>query len=175
MENNFEWYVVSTFSSYENRVKSGIEKSIEGLEIAKFFDEIRVPVEEVTKLLRGKKKTIMKRIYPGYVFIKMVLNDDTWRLVRRVQGVTGFVGPENKPLSLTKSEVSRLGGDDGKVFVLGFGVGDTITVTKGTLEGFIGKVTEINMETSKLKVNLSMFGRETEVELEFDQVDSFVQ
>lgn len=174
MSGVFEWYVVHTFSGYEAKVKTNMEKAVESYDMSCFFDEIKIPTEETITNKNGKKKVSQRKIFPGYVFIKMVMNDESWYVVRNCRGVTGFVGPGSKPLPLTKSEISKIGIEN-KVRILNFDVNDTIVVKSGALEGFVGVVQNIDFEKEKVKTKVSMFGRDTDVELDFDQVEVFVE
>lgn len=166
-----KWYVAHTYSGYENKVKADIEKTIENRNMHEFFEDIQVPVEEVLEVKEdGSKKSVMRKIFPGYVFIKMVMTDDSWYVVRNCRGVTGFVGPGSKPVPLSEEEIINMGFDK-KVIEIDFKVGDTIRVKNGAFEGFTGNITEINLEKMKIKAKISMFARDTDVELEFNQVE----
>lgn len=166
-----QWYVVHTYSGYENNVKANLEKSVENSEeLQGQIQEVSIPVEEVVEIRNGKRHTIQRKIFPGYVLVKMVLTDDSWFVVRNVRGCTGFVGPNGKPVPLTEQEVSALGVEKKEV-VVDYAVGDTVHITDGPLENFSGLVEEIDQERNMVKVKISMFGRETSVELELDQVE----
>ena len=170
-ENKLEprWYVVHTYSGYENKVKTDLEKTIKNRELEDFFFNIVVPMEEQVEIKDGKRKTNLKKVFPGYVLIKMIVTEESWYIVRNTRGVTGFVGSGTDPIPLTDAEIRNMGFDEVPVNV-DYGEGDTVQVVNRPLEGFIGTVQEINKEKQKVKVLVSMFGRETPVELEFSQV-----
>ena len=164
-----KWYVVHTYSGYENKVKANLDKIIENRGLQDQILEVIVPMEEQIEIKDGKRKTSLKKVFPGYVLVKMYMNDDTWYGVRNVRGVTGFVGPGAKPEPLTDQEIMSMGIEELEI-VVDFEVGDNIKVTSGPLKDFIGVVEEINMEKHKVRVLVSMFGRETPAELEFTQI-----
>lgn len=168
-----KWYVVHTYSGYENKVKANIEKTIENRGLQDLIMDVQVPMEEVIETKDNKKKSVMRKVFPGYVLIKMIMTDDSWYVVRNTRGVTGFVGPGSKPVPLTDEEVLAMGVEAAVVNV-DYEVGDNVRVTSGPLESFIGVVEEINVEKKKVRVSVSMFGRETPVELEFNQVEPLV-
>ena len=170
-ENKLEpkWYVVHTYSGYENKVKTDLEKTIKNRELEDFFFNIVVPMEEQVEIKDGKRKTNLKKVFPGYVLIKMIVTEESWYIVRNTRGVTGFVGSGTDPIPLTDTEIRNMGFDSVPVNI-DYDVNDTVNVVNGPLEGFIGTVQEINKEKQKVKVLVSMFGRETPVELEFSQV-----
>lgn len=168
-----KWYVVHTYSGYENKVKANIEKTIENRGLQDLIMDVQVPMEEVIETKDNKKKSVMRKVFPGYVLIKMIMTDDSWYVVRNTRGVTGFVGPGSKPVPLTEEEVLAMGVEAAVVNV-DYEVGDNVRVTSGPLESFIGVVEEINVEKKKVRVSVSMFGRETPVELEFNQVEPLV-
>ena len=170
-ENKLEprWYVVHTYSGYENKVKTDLEKTIKNRELEDFFFNIVVPMEEQVEIKDGKRKTNLKKVFPGYVLIKMIVTEESWYIVRNTRGVTGFVGSGTDPIPLTDAEIRNMGFDEVPVNV-DYDVSDTVQVVNGPLEGFVGTVQEINKEKQKVKVLVSMFGRETPVELEFSQV-----
>lgn len=163
------WYVIHTYSGYENKVKTDLEKTIKNRELEDYFFNIVVPMEEQVEIKNGKKKTNLKKVFPGYVLIKMIVTEESWYIVRNTRGVTGFVGSATEPVPLTEEEIRNMGFDDVPVNV-DYEVDDTVQVVNGPLEGFIGTVQELNKEKQKVKVLVSMFGRETPVELEFNQV-----
>ena len=163
------WYVVHTYSGYENKVKTDLEKTIKNRELGEFFFDIVVPMEEQIEIKEGKRKTNLKKVFPGYVLIKMIVTDETWYIVRNTRGVTGFVGSGTEPIPLTEEEIRNMGFDDTPINI-DYEVNDSVQVTNGPLQNFIGTVQEINTEKHKVKVLVSMFGRETPVELEFSQV-----
>ena len=163
------WYVVHTYSGYENKVKTDLEKTVKNRELEDFFFDIVVPMEEQIEIKDGKRKTNLKKVFPGYVLIKMIVTEESWYIVRNTRGVTGFVGSGTDPIPLTDTEIRNMGFEDVPVNV-DYEEGDTVQVVNGPLEGFVGTVQEINKEKQKVKVLVSMFGRETPVELEFSQV-----
>ncbi|MDR0979320.1 MAG: transcription termination/antitermination protein NusG [Lachnospiraceae bacterium] len=164
------WYVIHTYSGYENKVKADLEKKIKNRELEEYFVEIIVPMEEQIEIKEGKTKTSLKKVFPGYVLIKMIVTEETWYIVRNTRGVTGFVGSGTEPIPLTPEEMRNMG-IELVVVTVDYEINDTVKIVTGPLEGFIGTVQEINKEKSKVKVMVSMFGRETPVELEFSQVE----
>lgn len=170
--NNAEprWYVVHTYSGYENKVKTDLEKTIKNRELDEFFFNIIVPMEEQVEIKEGKRKTNLKKVFPGYVLVKMIVTEESWYVVRNTRGVTGFVGSGTDPIPLTDEEIKKMGFDVVPVNI-DYVVNDNVKVLNGPLEGFVGTVQEINKEKQKVKVLVSMFGRETPVELEFSQVE----
>lgn len=168
--NEPKWYVVHTYSGYENKVKTDLEKTIKNRELEDFFFDIVVPMEEQIEIKDGKRKTNLKKVFPGYVLIKMIVTEESWYIVRNTRGVTGFVGSGTEPIALTPEEIRNMGFEDA-VIEVDYDINDSVKVMNGPLEGFIGVVQEINKEKSKVKVMVSMFGRETPVELEFSQVE----
>ena len=165
-----KWYVVHTYSGYENTVAASIEKAVENRGMHDLILETSIPMETVTEITDNGPKTVERKVFPGYVLVKMVLTDDTWHLVRNIRGATGFVGSGNKAIPLTDAEISALGVEKHEL-VVNYNVGDSVKITDGALESFIGTVDEIDLEQSKVRVVVSMFGRETPVELELDQVE----
>ena len=165
-----KWYVVHTYSGYENKVKTDLEKTIKNRELEDFFFDIVVPMEEQIEIKEGKRKTNLKKVFPGYVLIKMIVTEESWYIVRNTRGVTGFVGSGTDPIPLTNEEIRNMGFEIAVVNV-DYDVNDTVRVVNGPLATFIGTVQEINKEKNKVKVLVSMFGRETPVELEFSQVE----
>ena len=172
MSENAKWYVVHTYSGYENAVKTTIEKLISNRHLEDMIQDLQIPLEKVTEInSEGAAKEVEQKVFPGYVLIKMVMTDDTWHLVRNVRGVTGFVGEaSNKPIPLTEDEVLALGMEKHEIVVL-YKVGDRVRINDGPLESFTGLVDEIDPEKNRVSVVVSMFGRETPVELELDQVE----
>ena len=164
-----KWYVVDTYSGYENKVKTNIDKAIENRHMEDQILEVRVPMEEVVELKNGGQRTVQRKMLPGYVMIHMIMNDDTWYVVRNTRGVTGFVGPGSKPVPLEDSEMENLGIKRDDV-VVDFGVGDTVTVLSGAWEGTVGVVQSMNEQKKSLSINVELFGRETPVELGFSEV-----
>ena len=159
-----KWYVVHTYSGYENKVKADIDKTIENRHLEEEILEVRVPMHEVVELKNGVQKASQKKLFPGYVLIHMIMNDDTWYVVRNTRGVTGFVGPGSKPVPLTDEEMAPLGIQKEDV-VVDFAEGDTVTVIAGAWEGTVGAVQSINMQKQSLTINVELFGRETPVEI----------
>ncbi len=171
MAENAKWYVVHTYSGYENAVKTAIEKFVANRNLEDMILRIEIPMETVTEVTEsGVKKEVERKVFPGYVIIKMVLTDDTWHLIRNIRGVTGFVGAENKAIPLSEDEVISMGVEKHEIVVM-YNVGDSVKITDGPLDGFTGIVEEIEADKNKVRVVVSMFGRETPVELELDQVE----
>ena len=163
------WYVVHTYSGYENKVKANIDKTIENRHLEDQILEVRVPMQDVVELKNGVRKQVSKKMFPGYVLINMFMNDDTWYVVRNTRGVTGFVGPGSKPVPLTEAEMSMLGfKDDG--LVVNFAEGDTIIVTGGVWEGTVGMILAMNHNKQSVTINVDLFGRETPVEISFAEI-----
>ena len=167
-----KWYVVHTYSGYENAVKSSIEKFVSGRGMEDKILRIEIPLETVTEVTdSGETKQVERKVFPGYVLIKMVMTDDTWHLVRNVRGVTGFVGSANKAIPLTEEGVLAMGMEKHEIIVK-YAVGDHVRIVDGPLSTFTGVVEEIEPEKNRVSVMVSMFGRETPVELELDQVET---
>ena len=160
------WYVVHTYSGYENKVKANIEKTIENRKLQDQIFEVRVPLQDVVEMKGGVKKNVSKKMFPGYVLINMVMNDETWYVVRNTRGVTGFVGPGSKPVPLTEEEMRPLGIQSSEVLV-DFELGDAVTVISGAWEGRESTVKDINMNKQTVTIEVDMFGRETSVEIGF--------
>lgn len=172
MADSAKWYVVHTYSGYENAVKTSIEKFVTGRNMEDMILRIEIPMENVTEITEsGASKEVARKVFPGYVLIKMIMTDETWHLVRNIRGVTGFVGAANKAIPLTEEEIAALGVEKREV-VVGYAVGDSVKITDGALASFIGTVEELDTDRGKVKVVVSMFGRETPVELELDQVET---
>ena len=163
------WYVVHTYSGYENKVKANIEKTIENRHLEEEILEVRVPMQDVVELKNGAKKTVQKKMFPGYVLINMVMNDETWYVVRNTRGVTGFVGPGSKPVPLTDAEMKPLGIKVENISV-DFGEGDTIAVVAGVWKDTAGVVQRMDYSKQTATINVEMFGRETPVEISFAEV-----
>ena len=163
------WYVVHTYSGYENKVKANIDKTIENRHLEDQILEVRVPMQDVVEVKNGAKKQVSKKMFPGYVLINMFMNDDTWYVVRNTRGVTGFVGPGSKPVPLSEEEMKNLGINMPKV-VVDFAVGDNVTVTSGVWKDTIGVVKAVNEGKQNVTINVDMFGRETPVEIDFSEV-----
>ena len=170
MAETAKWYVVHTFSGYENKVATNLQTMVENRKLHDLIQEIRVPTETVVELTDNKKREVERKLFPGYVLVKMVMTDDSWYVVRNTRGCPGFVGPESKPVPLTEEEVLALGVEK-KNFVVNYAVGDNVRIVDGPLEGFIGIVEELDAEKNSVRVRISMFGRETPVELELDQAE----
>lgn len=171
MAERARWYVVHTYSGYENKVKANIEKTIENRNLQDLILDLQVPVEEqVEEGSGGKQKIVQKKIFPGYVLVKMFMTDDSWYVVRNTRGVTGFVGPGSKPVALTDEEVESMGISEKQVEI-DVNLGDNVRVVSGPFEDFVGTIQEINIEKRKLKVLVNMFGRGTPVELDFNQIE----
>ena len=175
------WYVVHTYSGYENKVAQNLATIIENRRLQELIQEVRVPTEIVPDIKEGKERLVERKLFPGYVLVKMVMTDDSWYIVRNTRGVTGFVGPSSKPIPLTQSEVDALGvekteqedaaGETSEVKAsVDYVVGDSVEVLTGPLEGFVGLVESIDAAAAKVTVKVSMFGRETSAELELAQV-----
>lgn len=164
-----QWYVVHTYSGYENKVKVDIEKTIENRNLQDQILEVSVPLESVIEIKNGIEKKADKKMFPGYVLIHMVMNDDTWYVVRNTRGVTGFVGPGSKPVPLTEEEMQKLGFKNEEIIV-GFEVGDTVVVTSGAWKDTVGAIKSINEGKKTITMSVEMFGRETPVELNFGEV-----
>ena len=165
-----KWYVIHTYAGYENKVASNLEKLVENRKMHDLIHEIKVPTETVVEIKDNKKKEVERKIFPGYVMVKMIVTDDSWYVVRNVHGCTGFVGPASKPVPLTDEEVRRLGVET-KTVEVSYNLGDNIKIVDGPLTGFTGIVDEIDLTNNQVKITISMFGRETPVELELDQVE----
>ncbi|MCI6810836.1 MAG: transcription termination/antitermination protein NusG [Lachnospiraceae bacterium] len=163
------WYVVHTYSGYENKVKANIEKTIENRGLQEEILEVRVPMEDIVEVKNGSRKTVQKKMFPGYVLINMVMNDDTWYVVRNTRGVTGFVGPGSKPVPLTEAEMKPLGIKKDIVSV-DFAEGDMIVVVAGAWKDTVGAVQRIDYNKGTATINVEMFGRETPVEISFEDV-----
>ncbi len=171
MADELKWYVAHTYSGYENTVAVSIEQAVENRNMHDLITEVSIPLETVTEITENGPKTVERKVFPGYVLVKMVMTDETWHLVRNIRGVTGFVGAANKAIPLTEEEIAALGVEKREV-VVGYNVGDSVKITDGALTSFIGTVEELDTERGKVRVVVSMFGRETPVELELDQVET---
>lgn len=171
MAEQAKWYVVHTYSGYENAVTAAIQKAAENRKMTDLIEEVRIPMETVTEHTDNGERTVERKIFPGYVLVKMILTDESWHLVRNVRGATGFVGSDGKAVPLTEQEILDLGVEHREINV-GYAVGDTVKVTDGPLAGFLGKVEELDPDANYVNVVVSMFGRETPVDLELDQVEA---
>ena len=165
-----KWYVVHTYSGYENTVKATIEKTIETRHLEDLIHIVSIPMETVTEITDNGPKTYDRKVFPGYVLIKMIMSDEAWYIIKNVRGVTGFVGSGTKPTPLTEDEVIQLGVEKREI-VVGYKVGDTVRIMDGPLTSFSGIVEELDVEKNRVRVTVSMFGRETPVDLELDQVE----
>ena len=172
MAETAKWYVVHTYSGYENTVKATIEKTVESRQLQDQILAVSIPLETVTEITEsGVSKTFDRKVYPGYVLVKMVMTDEAWYIIKNVRGVTGFItSGSTKPTPLTEDEVYQLGVEKREI-VVGYDVGDTVSIVDGPLTGFNGIVELLDIEKNKVRVTVSMFGRETPVELELDQVE----
>ena len=170
------WYVVHTYSGYENKVKTDLEKTIKNRELEEFFFDIIVPMEEQIEIKEGQRKTNLKKVFPGYVLVKMIVTEKTWYIVRNTRGVTGFVGPGSKPVPLTPTEIKNLGisleeeQEVKPVIQFAGKVGDKVMILSGAWEDTVGEITNINEGKQCLTINVEMFGRETPVEIDFTDV-----
>ena len=162
-------YVVHTYSGYENKVAENLEKMVENRRLQDFIQEIKIPTEHVVEIRDNKRREYERKLFPGYVLVKMVMTDEMWYIVRNTNGVTGFVGTTTKPTPLTQQEVDALGVESREVRV-DYGVGDSVRITGGQLEGFVGTVESIDGEHQRVKVKVSMFGRESSAELDLTEV-----
>ena len=172
MADKAQWYVVQTYSGYENTVKATIEKTIENRQLQDVICEAAIPMETVTEVTENGPKTYERKLFPGYVLVKMVMNSETWYIVRNVRGVTGFVGPSStNPPPLTEEEAIKWGVERHEI-VVNFSVGDTVRICDGPLTSFTGRVENLDVDKNSVRVIVSMFGRETPIELELDQVET---
>lgn len=170
MSETAKWYVVHTYSGYENKVATNLEKIVENRNLQELIQQVYVPTETVTEIKDNKRKEVERKVFPGYVLVKMVMTDDSWYAVRNIRGCTGFVGPSSKPIPLSDEEVAALGVEKRTVEVQ-YKVGDSVRIVDGALEGFVGTVEELDLEKNRVRVTISMFGRETPAELELDQAE----
>lgn len=169
MSEKAKWYVVHTYSGYENKVASNLEKTIENRGLRDTIQEVRIPTEKVIEIKDNKEREIERKIFPGYVLVKMILNDESWYIVRNIRGCTGFVGSSTKPVPLTEEEIARLGVEVQSVKV-SYEVGESVEILDGPLAKMVGKVEHIDTENKLVRVNVSMFGRETPIELSLGQI-----
>ena len=170
MADEAKWYVVHTYSGYENTVRATLEKTIETRHLQDLIHVVSIPMETVTEITDNGPKTYDRKVFPGYVLVKMIMTDEAWYIIKNIRGVTGFVGSGTKPTPLTEEEVRQLGVEKHEI-VVSYAEGDTVKVTDGPLASFIGVVDMLGVEKNKVRVIVSMFGRETPVELELDQVE----
>ncbi len=172
MAEEAKWYVVHTYSGYENTVKATIEKTVEARQLQEIIHTVSIPMETVTELTDNGPKTYDRKLFPGYVLVKMVMTDDTWHIIKNVRGVTGFItSGSTKPTPLSDDELYQLGVEKREIIV-GYDVGDTVSIEDGPFAGFNGVVEMLDIEKNKVRVIVSMFGRETPIELELDQVEA---
>lgn len=168
------WYVVHTYAGYENKVKTNLEKRVESMEMQDKIFRVLVPMEKEMEMKNGKQKITLKKVFPGYVLVEMIIADDSWYVVRNTPGVTGFVGPGSKPIPLSQAEINQIlkqmGMDDPKPKI-DFTTGESVRVIEGPFANFVGNVEEVLVDRRKIKVLVNMFGRDTPVELEFFQVE----
>ncbi|EFI41926.1 transcription termination/antitermination factor NusG [Peptoniphilus sp. oral taxon 386 str. F0131] len=169
-EKEAKWYVIHTYSGHENKVKANMEAMVVNRNMEDLIFDIQVPIEEYVENKEGSKKVKERKLFPSYVLVKMIMNDESWYLVRNTRGVTGFVGPGSKPVPLSDEEVITLGVCDNKEIFGEYEVGETVKVISGPFNDFVGKIDSCNYEKKKIKVSVSMFGRDTLVELDFNQV-----
>ena len=173
MSERAKWYVVHTYSGYENKVKATIEKTVENRNLQNLLVDIQVPMEEVIEEKDGKQKVTLKKKFPGYVLIKMLMSDESWYVVRNTRGVTGFVGPGSKPVPLTEEEIESMGIIE-MPQEIDLEVGESVKIISGPLKDFVAVIQEIVLEKRKIKGSVDMFGRETLAELDFNQVEKLV-
>ncbi len=164
-----EWYILSTYSGYEMMVKDSLEKLVENNNLSDQVTDVKIPMEEVMEEKNGKKKIVSRKLLPGYVFIKMIYSNQLWYMVTQIRGVTSFVGPQGRPIPMKADEIRRMRLEE-FVSNADFKTGDTVSIDAGPLEGFTGRIVEVNDATQKARVNLEMFGRSTDVEVEYMQM-----
>ncbi len=170
MSQEAKWYVVHTYSGYENKVKATLEKSIENNNLGHLFFDIKLPMEEVIEVKDSVQKSVMKKMLPGYVIIKMIMTDFSWYIVRNTRGVTGFVGPGSKPVPLTEAEIERLGFEQ-KSYAFNFKIGDNVQITADAFKDYVGIVEDIDTENQKVKVSVFVMGNETSIDFDFGEVE----
>ncbi|MBQ7794753.1 MAG: transcription termination/antitermination protein NusG [Clostridia bacterium] len=170
MADEAKWYVAHTYSGYENKVKANIEKSVENRGMENLIQKVEVPLEDVIEEKNGEEKVVKRKVFPGYVVIKMIMNDESWYVVRNTRGVTGFVGPGSKPVPLSDEEVAKMGVESVRRKGINLEIGESVEITSGPMEGFTGKISDIDNERRKITVMVAMFGRETPAEVDFGQV-----
>ena len=173
-QNTAKWYVIHTYSGYEAMVKSSLEKLIENNNLSSTILDIKIPMEQTIEEKNGKKKVVLRKLSPSYVFIKMIFNNDLWYVITNIKGVTGFVGPQGRLLPLTDDEVKRMGLET-KVENVDLAVGDNVKIISGPLDSVIGTITSLNVAAQKAIVKVDMFGRETDVELDFVQLEKIIE
>ena len=170
MEEQARWYVVHTYSGYENKVAKDLETMVENRRLQSLIQDVKVPTEMVPEIKDGKERMVEHKLFPGYVLVKMIMTDESWYIVRNTRGCTGFVGPASKPVPLSQEEVDKLGVESTGTVTVDYQVGDNVEITAGPLQGFIGLVEQLDLTAQKVQVKVSMFGRETPAELELNQV-----
>ena len=173
MADEAKWYVVHTYSGYEDKVKDSLDKTVKNRNLEDKIDQTVVPGETITRIKNGKPHTVKRKLFPGYVLVHMVMSNDLWYIVRNTRGCTGFVGPESKPEPLTEAEVAKMGVETTVDLEVEYKVGDTVEITAGPMEGSVGTVEEIDIPARKVRVKITMFGRELPAELELHQVKLF--
>ena len=174
MQDEAKWYVAHTYSGYENKVKANIEKSVENRGISDLIQAVEVPMEDVIEEKNGEQKVVKRKIFPGYVVVKMIMNDESWYVVRNTRGVTGFVGPGSKPVPLSDEEVKNMGVEKVRYQGIDLLPGDSVDIKSGPMEGFSGKVESVDNESRRVSVRVLMFGREKTVSVEYAQVEKSV-
>lgn len=172
MSQTARWYVIHTYSGYENKVAENIKKVVDNQNIQELIPEIKVPTETVIEIKDNKQREVERKVFPGYVLVKMILTDDSWYVVRNIRGVTGFVGPDSEPVPLSEDEVKAMGVEIVSISV-SYNVGDNVTISSGPLAGNVGVVSELDLNNNLVKVSIHLFGRDTSVELELNQVTLF--
>lgn len=170
MEEQAMWYVVHTYSGYENKVADTLQTIVENRRLQDLIHEVRIPTEQAVEVKDGKSRQVERKLFPGYVLVKMVMSDESWYIVRNCRGVTGFVGPSSKPVPLSEKEVETLGVDTREQLTVDYEVGGNVEIIAGPLKGFAGIVNSIDLDKKQVQVTVSMFGRETPAELGLDQV-----
>ena len=170
MADEAKWYVVHTYSGYENKVADSIVNAVENRQLHDLIYEVKIPTEKVTEIKDNEKKEVERKLFPSYVLVKMIMTDDSWYVVRNIRGVTGFVGPGSKPVPLTEAEIARFGVETRAVVEASYAVGDSVMVSGGYMEGYVGVVDSIDLDKGLVRVTVSMMGKEVPVELELTQV-----
>lgn len=170
MPEEAKWYIVHTYSGYENKVASDLMKTVENRDLKDLIQDVFVPTEIVTEIKDNKKREVERKVFPSYVIVKMIMTDESWYVVRNIRGCTGFVGPSSKPIPLSKKEVEKLGLNGKKTTEVNYNIGDKVIITSGPLKESVGTVTTLDVENNSVQVDISIFGRNTPVELELDQV-----
>ena len=171
MSDEAKWFVVHTYSGYENKVKANLEKIIENRKMQDQILTVEVPMQNVTEIKNGQKRNVQKKVFPGYVLVKMFMNDDTWYVIRNTRGVTSFVGPGSKPVALTEDEIKNMGLELALGETIDFAVGDTVRVSSGPFEDSAGEISELNVNKKSVTIKISVFGRETPVEIKFSDIE----